>query len=78
VQGPLAGLALLGTLDADERVSHHHLLYAVRGHLLEMAGDASGSRQAFRQAARRTASIPERRYLETRAAGGGGSAEAAV
>ena len=69
VQGPLAGLALLGTLDDDERVSNHHLLFAVRGHLLEMAGDAGGAQRAFSLAARRTASLPERRYLEKRAHG---------
>ena len=69
VQGPLAGLALLGTLDDDERVSDHHLLFAVRGHLLEMAGDAGGAQRAFSLAARRTASLPERRYLEKRAHG---------
>jgi predicted RNA polymerase sigma factor len=71
VQGPLAGLALLGALDDDERVSNHHLLFAVRGHLLEMAGDARGAQRAFTLAARRTASLPERRYLEKRASGGG-------
>ena len=78
VQGPLAGLALLGTLDGDERVSNHHLFFAVRGHLLEMAGDAPGAQRAFTLAARRTASLPERRYLEKRAGGRGlrvGSAE---
>ncbi len=71
VQGPLAGLALLGALDDDERVSNHHLLFAVRGHLLEMAGDAGGAQRAFSLAARRTASLPERRYLEKRAQWGG-------
>ena len=69
VRGPLAGLALLGALADDERVSNHHLLFAVRGHLLEMAGDAGGARRAFSLAARRTASLPERRYLEKRARG---------
>ena len=39
VHGPRAGLALLGTLDADERMAHTHRLEAVRGHLLELAGD---------------------------------------
>jgi RNA polymerase sigma factor (sigma-70 family) len=71
VRGPSAGLALLDTLEDDERVSSHHLLFAVRGHLLEMAGDDDGARHAFRLAARRTASLPERRYLEKRAAGEG-------
>jgi RNA polymerase sigma factor (sigma-70 family) len=71
VRGPRAGLALLDTLHDDERVSSHHLLFAVRGHLLEMAGDDSGARRAFGLAARRTASLPERRYLEKRAVGEG-------
>ena len=31
VHGPRAGLALLGTLDADERMAHTHRLEAVRG-----------------------------------------------
>ena len=39
VDGPRAGLAVLGTLDADERMAHRHRLEAVRGHLLELAGD---------------------------------------
>jgi RNA polymerase sigma factor (sigma-70 family) len=71
VQGPRAGLDLLGTLDDDARVAQHHLLFAVRGHLLEMEGDEDGARHAFGVAARRTASLPERRYLEKRAGGGG-------
>jgi predicted RNA polymerase sigma factor len=40
----------------------------VRGHLLEMAGDHAAARESYRLAARRTTSIPERRYLEGRAA----------
>ncbi len=68
VEGPRAGLALLGTLDADERMAHTHRLDAVRGHLLEMAGDPSAARQAYLRAARRTASLPEQRYLSLRAA----------
>jgi predicted RNA polymerase sigma factor len=40
----------------------------VRGHLLEMAGDAGAAAEAYLAAARLTTSIPERRYLETRAA----------
>ena len=39
VHGPRAGLELLTTLDADERVAGHYRLDAVRAHLLEMAGD---------------------------------------
>jgi RNA polymerase sigma factor (sigma-70 family) len=68
VRGPEAGLALLATLQADDRIARHHLMFAVRGHLLEMAGDAEGAREAFGAAARRTASAPEKRHLQARAA----------
>ena len=68
VQGADAGLELLATLDADERMADHHRLEAVRAHLLEMAGDLAGARARYRAAARRTTSLPEQRYLEARAA----------
>ena len=68
VRGPRAGLDLLGTLDTDDRIAGHHRLDAVRAHLLEMAGDREGARSAYRTAARRTTSLPERCYLEARAA----------
>jgi RNA polymerase sigma factor (sigma-70 family) len=67
VSGPSAGLDLLRTLDGDDRMSGHHRLAAVRAHLLEMAGDPEAARDAYREAARRTTSLPERRYLESRA-----------
>jgi predicted RNA polymerase sigma factor len=68
VAGPAAGLDLLSTLDADDRVAKHHRLHAVRAHLLEQAGDLDAARRSYLQAARTTASLPERRYLESRAA----------
>jgi predicted RNA polymerase sigma factor len=68
VNGPRAGLALLGTLDEDERMAHNHRLYAVRGHLLEMAGEPVAARESYLRAARMTASLPEQRYLALRAA----------
>jgi RNA polymerase sigma factor (sigma-70 family) len=67
VKGPRAGLGMLDTLDADGRLAGHHRLDAVRAHLLEMAGDHAKARAAYRAAARRTTSLPERRYLEARA-----------
>ena len=67
VEGPAAGLDLLRTLDDDPHMSGHHRLAAVRGHLLEMAGDTDGALDAYRRAARTTTSLPERRYLESRA-----------
>jgi RNA polymerase sigma factor (sigma-70 family) len=68
VHGPQAGLHLLATLDGDDRVAAHHRLEVVRGHLLEMAGDHAAAIASYRTAARRTTSLPERRYLEGRAA----------
>jgi predicted RNA polymerase sigma factor len=68
VKGPRAGLELLDTLDADRRLTGHHRLDAVRAHLLELAGDHAQAHAAYRAAARRTTSLPERRYLEARAA----------
>jgi RNA polymerase sigma factor (sigma-70 family) len=68
VHGPRAGLALLGTLDDDDRMAQSHRLEAVRGHLLELAGDTAAARESYRRAARMTASLPEQRYLALRAA----------
>jgi RNA polymerase sigma factor (sigma-70 family) len=68
VHGPRAGLDILAALDADERMARHHRLPAVRAHLLEMLGDHAAARSSYRLAARRTTSLPERRYLEARAA----------
>ena len=68
VDGPQAGLDMLATLQSDDRLAGHHRLDAVRAHLLEMAGDLAGARASYRVAARRTSSIPEQRYLESRAA----------
>ncbi|MGW5667292.1 RNA polymerase sigma factor [Micromonospora sp. NPDC003776] len=65
--GPESGLTLLDTLETDERMARHHRLHAVRAHLLEMAGDLAGARDAYQLAAKRTASIPEQRYLMARA-----------
>jgi RNA polymerase sigma factor (sigma-70 family) len=68
VHGPRAGLALIGTLDKDDRMAHNHRLEAVRGHLLELAGDLIAARESYRRAARMTASLPEQRYLVLQAA----------
>ena len=68
VHGPRAGLAVLGSLDGDARMAQTHRLDAVRGHLLELAGDEAGARESYLRAARMTASVPEQRYLTLRAA----------
>jgi predicted RNA polymerase sigma factor len=64
-KGPQAGLVLL--LDNDERMPGHHRLLSVRAHLLEKTGDAAGAYEHYRRAAKATASLAERRYLESRA-----------
>jgi RNA polymerase sigma factor (sigma-70 family) len=66
-EGPQAGLALLSTLDGDERVAGHYRLLSVRAHLLEQAGDPAGAYALYRRAAKSTASLAEQRYLESRA-----------
>jgi RNA polymerase sigma factor (sigma-70 family) len=68
VAGPEAGLDLLAALESDRRLAGHHRLHATKAHLLEMADDASGAVTSYREAARRTTSVPERRYLLARAA----------
>ena len=67
IQGPQAGLDLLGTLDSDQRMAGHHRLLSVRAHLLEESGDIAGAHHHYRLAAKATASRAEQRYLETRA-----------
>ena len=68
VHGPAVGLDLLKELDTDPRIGGHYRLDAVRGHLLEMAGEYTRAIGHYRAAAERTASIPERNYLATKAA----------
>jgi predicted RNA polymerase sigma factor len=64
-QGPQAGLDLLRQL--EKPLARHHRFHAVRGFLLDRAGRSDAARDAFRTAARLTASLPERRYLRRRA-----------
>ncbi len=68
VEGPEAGLDALDALSVDDRVNASHRLESVRAHLLEMNGDTEAARNAYVDAARRAVSIPERRYLISRAA----------
>ena len=68
VDGPAAGLAMVDPLDTDARLGGHYRLDAVRAHLYEMAGDLAAAREHYLAAAGKTASIPERNYLTTKAA----------
>ncbi|QOT23198.1 RNA polymerase sigma factor [Paenarthrobacter sp. YJN-D] len=66
VNGPAAGLELLAGL--DDALGRSHRLDAVRAHLHEMAGSFPEARAAFLDAARKTRSLQERRYLLGKAA----------
>jgi RNA polymerase sigma factor (sigma-70 family) len=66
--GAHAGLDLLAKLETDERIAGDHRLSAVRGHLLEMAGEHAAARSAYLAAAERTTSFPQQRYLHAKAA----------
>jgi len=68
VDGPGAGLERLDALAGDPRLAGQHRVDAVRGHLLERAGDRAGAVAAYRRAAERTASVAERSYLLLQAA----------
>jgi RNA polymerase sigma factor (sigma-70 family) len=67
VDGPRAGLAALDAVDGDRRLASQHRLASVRAHLHEMAGDTQAAVDGYEDAARRTTSIPEQRYLRARA-----------
>ncbi|MFE8912698.1 RNA polymerase sigma factor [Streptomyces globisporus] len=66
VRGPRAGLAEVDAL-AEATGRRNHRVDAVRGHLLERAGEPDAARTAYRAAADATLSEPEARYLRRRA-----------
>ncbi|MFI6830551.1 RNA polymerase sigma factor [Kribbella sp. NPDC050241] len=66
-RGPDEGLKQLSTIEDDDRIAHDHRLAAVRAHLLEMSGDTTAARAAYEEAATKTTSVPQQRYLHTRA-----------
>jgi predicted RNA polymerase sigma factor len=68
VHGPASALDELAAAERHAALAGHHRVDAVRAHLLEMAGDREAARAAYRVAARHTLSVPEQRYLESRAA----------
>ncbi|HEY3728202.1 MAG TPA: DUF6596 domain-containing protein [Solirubrobacteraceae bacterium] len=74
VDGPGPGLEQLERLERDNRISRDHRLHAVRGHLLEMAGEFGEARDSYLSAARHTTSLPQQRYLHAQAAAVAGRA----
>ncbi|MFC4117194.1 RNA polymerase sigma factor [Nonomuraea zeae] len=69
--GPARGLALLDDLNRRFRLDQDPLIRqrerAVRGHLLQMTGDATGAARLYREAASLTGNRIEQRYLLDRA-----------
>jgi predicted RNA polymerase sigma factor len=51
----------------DPQLRRNHRLYAVRAHLLVLAGREDEARTAYATAAQLATSIPEQRYLNERA-----------
>ena len=68
VHGPGAGLGALAALETDRRLAGYHRLLATRAHLLGLDGQHGPAAAAYREAARRATSVPERRYLSRMAA----------
>lgn len=67
-RGSQAGLELLDRLQAEDRIAEDHRFYAVRAHLLEMAGSRVAARDAYLEAAQRATNLPQQRHLHVRAA----------
>ncbi|WP_407703280.1 hypothetical protein [Streptomyces solincola] len=67
VNGPAAGLDLPEEPAHDPRLARHHRLFATRAQLLELLGEHESAADAYREAARRTTSAPERRHPTARA-----------
>lgn len=67
VDGPAAGLRALKAAEADPALAGHYRVEAVRAHLLDLAGQHEAAREHYRRAAQRSLSLPEQRYLLSRA-----------
>ena len=63
---PAVALAELARVESE--LDGHYRVDAVRAHLLERAGDQVAAQEHYARAAQRTLSVPERRYLNARAA----------
>jgi RNA polymerase sigma factor (sigma-70 family) len=67
VEGPDVGLQRVDEIAKDDRLKGHYRIDAVRAHLHERAGRHELALQHYRRAAEKTASLPERDYLLTKA-----------
>jgi RNA polymerase sigma factor (sigma-70 family) len=67
-EGPEAGLRQLDKIAADQRIARDRRIPAIRGHLLEMAGDEPAARREYLVAAGKAIGVQQQRYLHARAA----------
>ncbi len=67
VNGPAAALATLDRAAADDRLTGHYRIDALRAHILEATGDTTAARTHYLKAAQSTQSLPERTYLQNKA-----------
>ncbi len=67
-RGPRAGLGLLDSIAADQRIARDPRLPAIRAHLLEMAGDDAAAHREYLAAAGKAIGVQKQRYLHSRAA----------
>jgi RNA polymerase sigma-70 factor, ECF subfamily len=67
--GPHVGLALLATIDVDDRLDRYQPFHATRAELLARAGDAESAAIAYRRAIELTQNAAERAGLEARSRG---------
>ncbi|GAA3014949.1 RNA polymerase sigma factor [Streptosporangium longisporum] len=70
VRGPAAGIEELHAAREEAAIASHYRFDAVHGYLLDLAGEHEAARACYARAAARTLSLPEQRYLRSRATGG--------
>jgi RNA polymerase sigma-70 factor (ECF subfamily) len=66
VEGPEAGLALLGELESSGQLEHYHLLPAAQARLLDKLGRWESAAARYREALALARNEPERRFLQMR------------
>ncbi|MGC5012914.1 RNA polymerase sigma factor [Streptosporangium sp. DT93] len=66
-RGPAVALEELQAARAEAAVAGHYRFDAVHGYLLDLAGEHAAARACYARAAGRTLSLPEQRYLRSRA-----------
>jgi RNA polymerase sigma-70 factor (ECF subfamily) len=69
VDGPQAGLTIIGDLAAQGDLDSYHLLHAARADLLRRVGEREAAAQSYRRALELVTNESERRFLQRRLRG---------